>query len=105
MARVIGKVLIGFAVIAAMFVIAGLIITLRTPAPRAGPLPTPNGYDDFVKAGGLVCDGTGEFSTMNEEKLRATVSKNFEALRVARVGLGHESRVPLIPSLTNHAAH
>src|SRR5436309_5230375 len=95
MGRVIGKVLIGFAVIAALLVITGVIITLRTPAPKPGTLPVPNGYDEFVKASKLVCDETADHNLMNEEKLRAAVSKNIEALRVARNGIGHESRVPL----------
>src|SRR5438046_4444483 len=105
MARVIGKVLIAFALIAALLVIAGVIITLRTPARKLGPLPTPNGYDEFVKAGTCVCDETADHDTMNEENLRATVSKNVEALRVARSGSGHESRVPLMLLVTNHDAH
>ena len=67
-------------------------------------MPTPNGYDDFIKAGTLVCDETADHNLMNEEKLRAAVSKNIEALRVARNGIGHESRVPLTLMVTNHDA-
>ena len=105
MGRAIRNVLVGVGAIAALLLLAGIIVTLRTPAPKSVPLPSPNGYDDFVKAALLVCDETADHDIMNEEKLRATVAKNAEALRLARTGLTHESRVPLASPGTNEDTH
>jgi hypothetical protein len=63
----------------------------------------PNGYDDFVKAGGMVTDTASDYGTMSEEELRAFVKKNAEALKLVRTGLGRECRVPLDYSATNTA--
>jgi hypothetical protein len=78
-----------------------MVFTLSQPAPAPPPLPQPNGYDDFVKAGGMVTDDTSGYGTMSEEELRAFVRKNAEALKLARAGLGRECRVPLDFSATN----
>ncbi|HYV26657.1 MAG TPA: hypothetical protein VFA77_03935 [Candidatus Eisenbacteria bacterium] len=105
MPRLIRNVLIGFAMIAALLLIAGLVIAFCTPQPKPLPLPSPNGYDELVKAGNLVCDETADHYTMKDEQLRSTVLKNVEALQIARGGFGHESRIPFtsLNSLTNGA--
>src|ERR1700720_1821171 len=59
------------------------------------PLPNPNGYDDFVKAGEMVSTNTGNYDKMNREQLRETTTANAEALALARTGLSNDCRVPV----------
>jgi len=99
MKQPVAKLLIGFFVVAVVLVVAVIIFAFSQPAPA--PFPNPNGYDDFVKAGGMVTDDSSDYGTMSEEELRAFVKKNAEALKLARVGLGRECRVPLDYSATN----
>jgi hypothetical protein len=101
MAPPAARLLIGFFVVAVLLVIAALMFTLSQPAPALPPLPQPNGYDDFVKAGGMVTGDYGNYGTMSQEELRAFVEKNTEALKLARAGLDRECRVPLDYSTTN----
>jgi hypothetical protein len=63
--------------------------------PAATPLPQPNGYDDFLKAGQMLSPGPAELDKMSAEELREAVAANTEALRLARAGLQKTSRVPL----------
>jgi hypothetical protein len=95
--------LTGFFAVAAVLLVAALILTLGQPAPLPPPLPMPNGYDDFVKAGGMVTDTASDYGTMSEEELRAFMKKNGEALKLVRTGLSRECRVPLDYSATNTA--
>jgi hypothetical protein len=101
MAPPAAKLLTGFFIAAALLVVAVAIFTLSQPAPMLPPLPQPNGYDDFVKAGGMITDRASDYGTMSEEQLRAFVKKNAEALKLARAGIGRECRVPLDYSPTN----
>jgi hypothetical protein len=101
MAHPAAKLLTGFFIVAALLVVATLFFTLSQPAPAIPPLPQPNGYDDFVKAGGMVTDDPSGYGTMGEEDLQAFVKKNAEALKLVRAGLGRECRVPLDHSPTN----
>ena len=101
MAHPIAKLLTGFFVVAVLLVVAALIFTLSRPAPALPPLPQPNAYDDFVKAGGMITDDTADYATMDEEELRAFVKNNAEALKLARAASGRECRVPLDYSATN----
>jgi hypothetical protein len=73
----------------------------RTPAPP--PLPNPNGYDDFVKASGLVTGSVGDFRDLDHEELRALVSANAESLRLLRLGLTRQCMMPMDSALTNAA--
>ena len=97
----VAKVLIGFFVVAVLLVVAASVFTFSQPAPPPPPLPQPNGYDDFVKAGGMVTDNAFDYRTMSQEELRAFVTKNAEALKLVRTGLRRECRVPLDYSATN----
>src|SRR5215471_11833172 len=105
MSRPLAKVLIAFGVLAALLLIGSVLVTVLAPRPVAVPLPVPNGYDDFVKGGKLVCDETADHLEMGEEKLRATVAKNAEALRFGRTGLSRKCRVPLDYAATNMSGH
>jgi hypothetical protein len=101
MAHPVAKLLIGFFIVAALLVAAAVVFTLSQPAPVSSPLPQPNGYDDFLKAGNMVADEPSGYGTMSEEELRAFVKMNAEALKLGRIGLGRECRVPLDYSVAN----
>ncbi len=101
MKQPVAKLLIGFFIVAVVLVAAMALYTFSQPAPAPPPLPNPNGYDDFVKAGSMITDNAWEYATMSKEELRAFVSKNAEALKLARTGLRRECRVPLDYSATN----
>jgi hypothetical protein len=105
MSQPIGKVLVALAAITTLVLVAALVLALRAPAPVAGPLPVPNAYDEFLKASTLVAGETADWPNLSPEKLRVTVATNAEALRLARAGFSHESRVPLSYSVTNMAGH
>ena len=101
MAHPVAKSLVGFFIVAALLVATAVVFTLSQPATPPPPLPRPNGYDDFVKAGGMVTSEPSGYRVMSEEELRAFVKKNAEVLKLARVGLGRECRVPPDYSVTN----
>jgi hypothetical protein len=105
MAHPAAKLLTAFFVVAVLLVVAALIFTLGQPAAALAPLPNPNGYEDFVKAGRMVADDSPGDGTMSEEDLRAFVKKNAEALNLARAGLSRECRVPLEYSATIDTHH
>src|ERR1700731_3543575 len=74
-------------------VILGFVVWGRKSEPVV-PLPNPNGYDDFVKAGAMLSGKTSDYNTMTKEELRALVLTNEEPLKLSRVGLSRECRVP-----------
>lgn len=75
----------------------GFLIFLDTePLPLVQPLPNPNGYNDFVKAGRITADlAEYEYDKLNQEQLREAVKKNAAALSLVRDGLSNECRVPI----------
>jgi hypothetical protein len=85
-----------------LLIAANLVIVLMVmlgafeKKPVLQPMPNPNGYDDFVKAENLLRDrGTvTNASTATEQELAALVATNAEALRMARMGLSRECRMP-----------
>ena len=80
----------------AILAVAGLLIfDAAQPLPPIQPLPNPNGYGDFVKAGEMVSDNTGDFNEMKSEELRELVAKNSGALQAARTSLQEDCAVPL----------
>lgn len=65
------------------------------------PLPNPNGYDDFAKAGKAVVGDVGSFSTLDQDSLRGLVWSNSEPLRLLRLGLTRRCSFPIEIALTN----
>lgn len=72
------------------------------PAPM--PLPNPNGYNDFLKAGTLVIGDAGNAPTMALEELRILVQTNAEPLRLMRLGLTRQCSFPTDSAITNSSA-
>jgi hypothetical protein len=89
--------LIVFCILAFPFIVlfGFLVSQIVGPLPPIQPLPNPNGYDDFVKAGEMVSTNSWNYDSTNLEQLRETVAANAEALALARAGLSNECRVPL----------
>ena len=94
---ILGAVLVAFAL---------LVFTANRPIPLP-PLPNPNGYDDFVKAGQLagqlLASGSDFYSATNLDQLQTAVSANSESLRLVKLGLGRECRFPLARFQTTSA--
>jgi hypothetical protein len=101
-------------VVLAVIVINVIIITyvfLGNSTPPPTPLPNPNGYDDFVKAGQMVKGNPSTNDTMSKEELEGLIAANAEALKLVRLGLSRECREPveysdsyatkLLPELAN----
>jgi hypothetical protein len=82
-----------------------LISDFLAPLPPIQPLPNPNGYDVFVKAGQMVSSNTGAYESMKESQLRELVSANSEALALARSGLSNQCRVPAQYSEGDMSSH
>ncbi len=74
--------------------ILGVAILWPAPTPVLEPLPSPNGYDEFVRAAQLSVWANGHFLEGNE--LRTHLEKNQEPLRLIRKALSHQWRQPSI---------
>ena len=83
----------------------GLLIFKSRQNAANPPMPSPNGYDDFVKAGQTLAGNTSGYDEMSDEKLRQLVTQNVEALRLVRTGLSRECRVPIVDSQTYMGGH
>lgn len=89
-----GKVISGLAAVAALVLLAALLLGRHSPASARPALPSPNGYEDLLAAGGKVKGSAGNYARMSQEELGAFVAANQEALRLGRIGLGRECAVP-----------
>ena len=93
------KWLFGLIVLANVVIVLVVALGAFEPPPPK-PLPNPNGYDDFVKAGKMLSYPTKDFYTTNDyrwmtqQDLISFVATNATALKLTRIGLGHECRVP-----------
>lgn len=90
-----------------LLVVAGLAALLLWPSPRPvapAALPSPNGYDDLLKAA-AARQGAVDASAASTEELRGFVEDNREALRLVRVGLSRACQVPLEYSQTYMTTH
>ena len=83
----------------------GVFVFQPRQLPPTPPLPTPNGYDDFVKARPLVATNNSDFYKMDVEELRELSRQNAEALRLVRIGLSRECRAPLVSNQQANASH
>src|SRR5258705_6548686 len=84
---------------------AWLLFTPSRPPPLT-PLPVPNGYDDLVRAAGMVSPlPVVDWKDMAIVDLRKYVEGSREGLMLARIGLSRECRVPLEYSETYLSKH
>lgn len=104
MARRFAKFLVGFAMLAGALLALAVILTLSRPVPPTPPLPSPNGYDDFLKASSLIANPS-DYAKLTIPELRPALANNEETLRLMKTGLSRECRVPLDYSATNFQAH
>ena len=94
--------LIAFALAAGAVLVALLAFTMGR-APVRPPLPNPNGYDDFIKAGEAVLGDVSDWPELDHDGLRDLVSTNAEPLRLLRLGLTRQCVMPMDSALTNAA--
>lgn len=91
--KLLPRIAVGGLIVIAVLGAALILSSARPPAPP--PLPSPNGYDDFVKAGRMLTGSASDPATTSLEDLRAEVARNTSALGPARMGLERQCRVPL----------
>lgn len=89
-----------YILLAFLGLMAGIFVLFRMSGPAstdsAGPpLPSPNGYDDFLLAGQKVTVPKALGPKPTADDLRAFVSLNSDALKLLRAGLCKESRIPI----------
>jgi len=84
--------------ILAMLAVVVLFVGRTPPTP---PLPNPNGYDDFMKAAGLLTGDVSNASALDHDSLRALMSTNSESLRLLRLGLTRGCSLPTDSATTN----
>lgn len=94
----------GLALLAAVIVsILLLIFSIKNGNPGAfPPLPTPNGYDDFIAAGNLLSGQNTDPNEMNLEQLRGFIGTNAESLWLLQLGLTRTCSVHTAEFLTNN---
>lgn len=102
MARPVAKLLTGFFIVAALLLAVVLVLTLSQPAAPPPPMPNPNGYEDLARAGAMISNLQYR-PRMSLPELQAATARNGDALKLAKLGLSRECRVPLDPSPTNSA--
>lgn len=79
-----------------ILLVAILFVTpLLTSRPDAHSLPTPNGYDDFVKAAEMRRGDYSRHKDMPLEELQLSLNEDTETFQRIQLGLSHESRVPI----------
>jgi hypothetical protein len=89
----------------AVLVAAGIVAMIFIGRPAAfRALPSPNGYDDLLKAGQAVTGKIDDAPDLDREGLRALVTTNAEALRLLRVGLARDCAVPTDALIANFGA-
>ena len=72
-----------------------LVFMAEERLPPLAPLPTPNGYEDLVKADKMIKGETWAFLDRADlEKLRGIVSTNAAALALAQIALTNPCGVP-----------
>ncbi len=102
MKRVVATVL---SVIVVVFGLSLLLNWVGGHSVPPAPLPSPNGYDDYLKAADLLVGEPPKSG--NEAQLQAYVDRNREAFNRLRLALTRESQVPVEYTeayMTNHVA-
>ena len=89
--------------VAAILVVAALmpLVWLASQTPARAPLPSPNGYDDFIQAGQAITRSAVDYARLDPASLRAWVATNAVSLRRLRAGLTRPCAMPMDIALTN----
>jgi hypothetical protein len=84
-------------VVALPFIISLVFLagTKRPASLAAEPLPNPNGYDNFVKAAGMIKGNPKRYKEMGETNLAELIATNADALALVKSAFTNECRVPL----------
>jgi len=99
----IRTILLALAVVLVLAIITLMAFLYGRPTPFP-PLPSPNGYDDFVQAGALLSGRIGDYRNLGHEELKALVAMNTNVLALVRLGLKKQCALPMQNYLTNTAA-
>jgi hypothetical protein len=102
MPRKLRNLLLALVVVCVLATLAALVFT-ASRQPARPPLPNPNGYDDFVKAGEAMRGKVADFQALDRGSLSDLVSTNAESLRLLRLGLTRQCVMPMSLALTNAA--
>ena len=94
-----GKAFLAVCLLILLSVLAFEFVELNRKFPLP-PLPSPNGHDDFVKAGQVLVGYPLYFNRTNVETLRAQVASNAEPLRLIRQGATKKCRISVPYSTT-----
>jgi hypothetical protein len=104
------KYLIGFILLVGVAVVALLAFIFipiggSSPVATFPPVPNPNGYDDFLKAGQSLAGQPPAATNADIGTIESFVETNRAALDLIRLGLSRECAVPLDFSQTYLAQH
>jgi len=94
------RLALAFVALAVLAILALLALSTGRPSARL-PLPNPNGYDDFIKAGGAIVGDVANWPALDHDRLRESVYTNAEALRLLRLGLTRQCAIPMDSVMTN----
>jgi hypothetical protein len=88
--------LITFSILAGPFIffVSLLLFWDAEPLPPVPPLPNPNGYDAFVKAGETMRGDFEDFADLSADDLQKLISTNSEALKLVNLGMSEGCIVP-----------
>lgn len=86
-----------------IFMLAILVelVWYRDQPPPRPPLPSPNGYDDLLKASESVTQSAGDYFELDRDGLRDWLAANAEPLRLVRAGLARQCVIPMDSTPTN----
>src|SRR6266404_9421432 len=96
------RLLLAFGALGVLVIFAVLAL-ISGGSSALGPLPNPNGYGDFIKAGEGVAGNVADWPTLSRDELRRLISTNAETLRLLRLGLTRQCSVPTDNAMTNLA--
>jgi len=94
------RLLLALVALAVLAILALLALSIGRPSARL-PLPNPNGYDDFIKAGGAIVGDVANWPALDHDALRELVATNVEALHLLRLGLTRQCVLPADSAMTN----
>src|SRR5258706_15729183 len=92
--------LLAFGALAVLVIFAVLaLISGGSSAPA--PLPNPNGYEYFIRAGESIVGNVAGSPLVGPESLRQLISTKAEALRLLQLGTSRERPFPTDTPTTN----